>query len=119
MVIKRSAKGPGGVRESEVTPKEHFLSRRNFLRAGLLGASAIATGGLYETLLAPSRKVRQSAPLAPDTVAASGEGAADTEKRNSYEEITTYNNFYEFSTDKYGVSERAAGFVSRPWTLAV
>src|SRR5215831_13822221 len=108
MVIKRSTKGPGGVRDSEVTPKEHFLSRRTFLRAGLLGASAVATGALYETLLAPTRKVRQSAPLAPGTVAGSPAPADPGDKRNSYEEITTYNNFYEFSTDKYEVSERAA-----------
>ncbi len=120
MVIKRSGSGPGGVRESEVTPKEGFLSRRTFLKAGLLGASAAATGALYETLLAPARKVRPSAPLPADQVARAAAAAAPLpDKRTSYENITTYNNFYEFSTDKYEVSERAAGFVTRPWTVAV
>src|SRR5207245_10229818 len=41
------------------------------------------------------------------------------EKKTSYEDITHYNNFYEFSTDKRGVAEKAKRFVTRPWTVAV
>jgi sulfoxide reductase catalytic subunit YedY len=116
MLIKRPA--PGAALEREVTPREHFLSRRRFLQGGLLGASALATGALYRGLLAPPRKVRPSQPLPPEQRAATA-GAPPTEKLNTYQEITTYNNFYEFSTDKYEVAERAAGFVARPFTVAV
>jgi sulfoxide reductase catalytic subunit YedY len=38
---------------------------------------------------------------------------------SSYEAVTSYNNFYEFSTDKGSVAEAAKDFVSRPWTVAV
>jgi len=120
MRIKRSG-APGRVKEAEVTPKEVFFShgsRRTFLKAGLLGGSVLATGALYETLLVPPRKVRPSTPLPKDVLAAAP-GLPSEDKKNRYEEITTYNNFYEFSTDKYGVAEEAAKLVSRPWTVAV
>src|SRR5262249_10254724 len=109
MLIKRRA----AVGENEVTNP----ARRAFLRGGLLAASMVATGALYRGLLAPPRKRRPSQPLPEAQVAppAAPSGA----KPNSYEEITTYNNFYEFATDKYGPSERAAAFVTRPWTVAV
>src|SRR6266540_3811087 len=106
MLIKRRAE----LSENEVTSP----ARRTLLRGGLLAASMVATGALYRTLLAPARKRRPSQPLAAPVVAAPSTPPS-TEKLNSYEEITTYNNFYEFSTDKYEVAERAAGFVTRPW----
>src|SRR5215470_2308354 len=104
----------------EVTPKHVYLSRRSFLRAGVVAGSVAATGALYRGLLAPPRKVRPSTPLPPEHLAAApAPAAAPAEKRNSFEEITNYNNFYEFSTDKYEVAERAAGFVTRPWTVTI
>jgi methionine sulfoxide reductase catalytic subunit len=114
MVIKR----PADVKGSEITPKELALGRRAFLRAGLVAGSVVATAGLYRGLLAPPKKVRQSQPLDPGLVA-QAPASGDAEPRNSYEEITNYNNFYEFSTDKYEVAEVAAGFASRPWLLTV
>jgi sulfoxide reductase catalytic subunit YedY len=42
-----------------------------------------------------------------------------TEKQTSFEDITNYNNFYEFSTDKRAVAEAAQNFVTRPWTVSV
>jgi sulfoxide reductase catalytic subunit YedY len=42
-----------------------------------------------------------------------------SEARTSYQDITHYNNFYEFSTDKQAVAQKARGFVTRPWTVAV
>src|SRR5262249_46217802 len=105
MVIKRRA----AVSENEVTNP----ARRALLRGGLLAASMVATGGLYRALLAPPRKVRPSQPLPEPMVGPAAAPSASTEKLNTYEEITNYNNFYEFSTDKYEVAERAARFVSR------
>jgi len=111
MVIKRRAE----IGENQVTSP----ARRAFVRAGILGASMLASGALYRTLLAPPRKRRPSQPLPADLVAPSSGTVPFSEKVNSYEEITTYNNFYEFSTDKYEVAEKAARFVARPWTVAV
>jgi len=94
----------------EITPERLYLTRR----ALLLGGSALATGALYRGLLAPPRK-RPTPPLGPQTAPPAPPG----ETLNSWEDITTYNNFYEFSTDKYGVAPAAEGFVTRPWQVAV
>jgi sulfoxide reductase catalytic subunit YedY len=115
MVIKP----PPDVKSSEITPKGLALGRRAFLRAGIVAGSVAATAGIYRGLLAPPRKTRQSQPLEPAAVAPPAPVTAGGEKLNSYEEITGYNNFYEFSTDKYEPAEVAAGFVSRPWILTV
>ena len=42
-----------------------------------------------------------------------------TEKQTPYKDVTTYNNYYEFSTDKSGPSELAGKFKPRPWTVAI
>src|SRR5262245_32184945 len=111
-------KKPDDVKPSEITSKGAYLSRRTFLRAGILAGSMAATGVLYKTLLAPPRRVRAGKKLALATVP-SAVGPAPGEKANSYEEIASYNNFYEFSTDKYAVAEASRGFVTRPWTVSV
>src|SRR5207248_3113644 len=41
------------------------------------------------------------------------------EKQTPFDDITHYNNFYEFSTDKVGVAPAAEGFIARPWQVAV
>jgi methionine sulfoxide reductase catalytic subunit len=119
MLIRR----PPDVRPSEITERRHVLGRRAFLRAGIVAGTVLGTAGLYRGLLAPPRKQRPSTPLAPELVAvapaAAPSGLAPDERPTRYEEITSYNNFYEFSTDKYAVAEVAAGFVSRPWAVAV
>ena len=116
MVIKR----PADVKAGEITDRKSFLSRRAFLRGAAVAGSVVATAGLYRGLLAPPRKVRPSTPLPEELVAATPPAtAAPGDALTPYEDITTYNNFYEFATDKYTVAERAAGFVARPWAVAV
>lgn len=104
--------------DSQVTDEQTFLNRRSFLRAGILAGSAVATGWIYRTL--------NSAPRAPKYVAGLPTSrpsvAADyriADPVSSYEAITNYNNFYEFSTDKGSVAEASKDFVSRPWTVSV
>src|SRR5207248_7877616 len=58
----------------------------------------------------------QSSEAADETIA---KAFRTDEKQTSFDEITHYNNFYEFSTDKDGVAPAAVNFVSRPWTVAV
>jgi hypothetical protein len=50
MLIKK----PDTIRSSEITDEKTYLNRRNFMRAGMIAASTVATGALYRTLLAPS-----------------------------------------------------------------
>nr|MBA3440356.1 mononuclear molybdenum enzyme YedY [Pyrinomonadaceae bacterium] len=112
MLIKR----PDSIKSSEITDEKLYLARRTFMRGAVLAATTVATGALYRTLLAPNPKTvaeGQSAESAPDQSSLAGENLTP------YEDITNYNNFYEFSTDKSAVAQKAKNFVTRPWTVAV
>jgi methionine sulfoxide reductase catalytic subunit len=81
---------PSDIASSEITPESVYLNRRSFL--GTVAAAALV-------------------PVTPS--------AADQDKPNSWEDITTYNNFYEFGTDKDDPSKNAQDFKTRPWTIEV
>lgn len=98
---------------SEITPEWIYRSRRQFLQAaGLLGTSALlaACGPLVET----------PAPAQP-TVDLETQATTDElgDALNTYQQITNYNNFYEFTTDKENVARLASGFPTSPWQVEV
>jgi sulfoxide reductase catalytic subunit YedY len=100
------------VHSSEITPKDLYFSRRDFIKAtGLLAGSA---------LLAACATPADSA-TAPAAVAPTAAGKTDElgDPANSYEDITNYNNYYEFSTNKEAVAPLSEGFTSSPWTVEV
>lgn len=104
------------IASSEITPESTYLNRRNFIRAGLVAGSVAATGLTYRFFnpLVSSQVVGENiGNIQTSTTAASGD------KLNSLEEITNYNNFYEFSTDKRSVAKEAQRLVTRPWTVEV
>ena len=89
---------------SEITPREVFLSRRDVLKAaGFTGLAALL------------------AACAPQLVSSSAAEPANApaDVPNSLEDITHYNNYYEFTTDKVGVATLSKDFKSRPWTVEV
>ena len=95
----------------KITDPNLYASRRTFVRAAVLGASALATGSVYRLLnRAGSRGVNPNrlANLLP-TTAASAESIASAfrvaDSPTSFQDITHYNNYYEFSTDKEGVAD--------------
>ncbi len=106
---------------SEITPKAAYLSRRDFLKA-----AGILTGG---ALLAACSVEAGGTPRAgqqaqgPENEASDPSLAGKTDELgdavNSYDDITHYNNFYEFSTDKQAVAALSKDFQSSPWTLEV
>jgi sulfoxide reductase catalytic subunit YedY len=101
------------IKSSEITPYSEYLSRRDFLRA-----AGIVTGTALLAACAPS--VTESAiPTgeAPDLPKGLTDELGDP--ANSYEDITNYNNFYEFTTDKQGVARLAEKFNPEPWTVEV
>ena len=111
---------PNDTPAREITPPEVYFNRRNFMRAGALVVSAAATGLVYHALNAPStRKVRTEALENLDTSAPAGAGFRTDEPINSLEDITHYNNFYEFSTDKDAVADAAAYFKTDGWKVEV
>jgi sulfoxide reductase catalytic subunit YedY len=105
MLIKKAA----DIRYSEVTPKALYLNRRKFLAgipAAFLGA---------RELLSPSKRALAGTKL-PDLAKSP---LSTSEPQNSYKDVTHYNNYYEFSTDKEGPAELAKNFRTRPWTVTV
>lgn len=102
---------------NQVTPESAFLNRRSFIRAGLFAGTAAATAATYR-FFSPGSGVVSSVP----SEAALETRASDlstAEKPNSFQDITNYNNFYEFSTSKSAVAAKARNFVTSPWTVEV
>jgi sulfoxide reductase catalytic subunit YedY len=106
---------------SEITDPAIYFNRRNFIRTGILAASAVATGAAYRRLNHPATSAIKTARIEGLTTAvvndANGFHAADP--ATSLQDITHYNNFYEFSTDKEGVAAAAANFETKGWQVSV
>jgi sulfoxide reductase catalytic subunit YedY len=117
MLMKR----PDDIKSSEITDRRVYLSRRNFVRGAALAASAAATGLLYRRLLAPDVQVANPAGKPEPGTAQAGakQWGLPGEDATPYQDITHYNNFYEFGTDKYSPARRSQSLVTRPWTVEV
>lgn len=100
------------VRSSEITPKHEYLSRRDFIKAAGVTASAAL-------LAACAPAVEESTQVAKSTPAASAASDELGNPVNTYSDITNYNNYYEFTTDKQGVADLAKDFQVSPWTVEV
>jgi methionine sulfoxide reductase catalytic subunit len=116
-------KKPQDIPSSQITDDRIYRTRRQIIRAGVLLGSVAATGGVYR-LLNPRPGPGKLPPLVGGIVGTSSDpalasGLAGDEKPTPIEDVTHYNNFYEFSTDKGDVAELAGGFVTRPWTIKV
>jgi methionine sulfoxide reductase catalytic subunit len=105
------------ITSSEITPENVYLNRRNFMRAGILAGSAAVTGAAYR-IFSPEAPTPQSSEVAPASTDQSAE-IPNAGELTSYQDITNYNNYYEFSTSKTGVAGAARDFVTRPWTVEV
>jgi sulfoxide reductase catalytic subunit YedY len=113
MLIKK----PEDIKSSEITDENLVLNRRNFIRGTVLAVTATATGLLYRKLATPSREKSNIDPA--NINPSGGYFTAEGEAANDFEDITNYNNFYEFSTNKQSVAVKAKNFVTRPWTVEV
>lgn len=110
MLIKK----PDDIPSSEITGEPTYLNRRTFLQAGILAGSSVATAVAYRMLTQPSA----GAAAGPGPIAALLTGP-DGESVSTFDDITNYNNFYEFSTAKREVASAARNFVFEPWTVKV
>jgi sulfoxide reductase catalytic subunit YedY len=93
-----------------VTPKALYLRRREFLKLGAGSALALSLPALARAKVERGPKL----PVHANPAYALGE-----EKKTPFEDVTTYNNFYELGTDKSDPSENAATLKTRPWTVTV
>jgi sulfoxide reductase catalytic subunit YedY len=108
-------KKPADIPSSEITPKETFLNRRMFLAGAALTGAAAAAGVAFRDLAEPPLTVE-----ANDKINGLQKSSfSTTEKETPYKDVTSYNNFYEFSTDKYEPASLAKNFKTRPWTVAI
>jgi sulfoxide reductase catalytic subunit YedY len=111
MLIKRA----GGIPSSEITPKDLYLNRRKFLAgAAIAGAAAAAGIGLRE-VVSPTAVVHAGNKI--DVIKKSS--FSTTETITPYKDVTNYNNYYEFSTDKYEPAGLAKNFRTRPWKVKI
>jgi sulfoxide reductase catalytic subunit YedY len=93
---------------SEITPREVYLRRREFLA----GAASL---GLVAGLSAASSGRAEAAPLKAEPSPLSTTGETNT----SFDNITSYNNYYEFGTDKGDPKRHAGKLTTRPWTVKI
>ena len=97
MLIKRAP----DVRASDITDEAMYLDRRRFITRAGIGLAALGAG-------------------APLTALSDRGGVSQgDDKLTPYEDVTTYNNFYEFGTDKDDPAKNAHTLRTRPWSIAI
>jgi len=111
MVLKNKSDIPS----SEITPKETYINRRKFMVGAAAVGAAVVAGRYFEDMASPAETVHAENKLN----VASKSPFSTTEKETPFNDITNYNNFYEFSTDKYEPAKLAQALKTRPWTVQV
>ncbi len=111
MLIKK----PADIKSSEITPKDLYLNRRQFIAS--ISTATITAGAALAglDLSRPSGQARAAEKL-PNIKKSP---YSTDEKQNSFKEITTYNNFYELGVDKGDPAENAKYLTTRPWSVTV
>lgn len=101
------------VKSSEITPEHIYLSRRQFLKAmGFVGGAALLAACVSDSS-PPTTSGEQSGEIPATTAIESDEPV------NTFEEITNFNNYYEFTLDKTKVAKLAKDFQTSPWDVEV
>src|ERR1700739_3843209 len=111
MLIRKS--DPKSIPSSEITPRSAYLNRRTFMAAGALGAAALAADQFLHMM--NPELVQADAKLTTGQSPLSAQGPTGT----SFYDITHYNNFYEFGTDKGDPARYAGSLKTRPWSVSV
>ena len=104
------------IRNSEITPEHLFLSRRGFLKSvGMLTAGSLLVSACKNEEI-PSIEPEIKPSLTPQNRNSTDEFG---DPLNTYEDITNYNNYYEFSTSKTSIAGLSQDFIISPWTVSV
>src|SRR5215475_10321112 len=103
------------IASSEITPKWSYLNRRKFLSGSLAMTAGALAARTEKELSWPSQTVLAGTKL---NVAAKSLFSA-TEAVTPYNDVTHYNNFYEFGTGKEDPAKNATGFRTSPWSVKV
>ena len=100
------------IRSSEITPKSLYLKRREFLFTSGAALVAAGCGSVFDEVAAQGGGLAKLANVKKSPL-------STTEPQNSYDDITSYNNFYEFGTGKDDPKPNARNFRTKPWSIAV
>src|SRR6516164_1831616 len=105
----------GELTEADITPKAMYVNRRQVLRAMGFAGVAVAGGKLISQFAFPRDTVEAGSKLN----VASRSPFSTSEPMNSFGDVTHYNNFYEFGTDKGDPAKNSLKFQTSPWTVSV
>ncbi|HSY90711.1 MAG TPA: protein-methionine-sulfoxide reductase catalytic subunit MsrP [Candidatus Binatus sp.] len=111
MLIKKAE----DIRSSEITPKSLYLNRRQFLTGAAIAGAATATGLGVREIVSPSTTALAANKI--DGIKKSP--LSTTETITPYKDVTNYNNYYEFSTNKDEPAKLAQKFRTRPWKVKI
>jgi sulfoxide reductase catalytic subunit YedY len=115
LIRKPNALAGSNIPSSEMTPKEKWFNRRSFIAAAAATGAVALSGSQLREILSPTRTVRADSKLQTVKSPLTTTG----EELTSLQDITHYNNFYEFGTDKGDPSHNAGGLPTRPWAIKV
>jgi len=111
MLIKKAE----DIRSSEITPKSLYLNRRKFLAGAAMAGVAAATGAGLRELITPSLRA-----LAGNKIDGIKKSPFSTsEAITPFKDVSSYNNYYEFSTEKEEPAKLATKFRTRPWKVKI
>jgi sulfoxide reductase catalytic subunit YedY len=99
------------IKSSEITPKSIYLDRRQFMQRTVASGLLLTANAIL-----PSWASQNNNSMWPNL---KDSPYSSTDKVNSYEDITTYNNFYEFGTGKKDPYKNATEFNPKPWSITV
>ena len=117
MLLRKSTRFDAGIRSSDITPQEAFENHQQTRRRFLTGAAALGAGAIAATRI-PG--LVHPAPIqAADDLHATPSQYTTTEAQTPFNKATSYNNFYEFGTDKSDPARNAHTLKTRPWTVQV
>jgi sulfoxide reductase catalytic subunit YedY len=102
---------PADIRPSEITNKDLYLNRRQFMNLTALAGGTIVSGTAAGAIIPDERRARLAG-------IEKSEFSTD-EAPNSYSDITTYNNYYEFGINKDDPFRNSGDFEPRPWSITV
>ena len=107
IIIKKAA----DILPSEITDQKIYQGRRDFIKKMSIGSAAIIAGG-HMSLPEAKTQIKKYKNLPKSAF-------STTEKLTSFDDVTGYNNFYEFGTGKYDPAKRAKNFNPDPWSIAI
>jgi sulfoxide reductase catalytic subunit YedY len=111
MLIKKTE----DIRSSEITPKSLYLNRRKFLAGAAIAGIAAASGAGLRELIRPSMTA-----LAGNKINGITKSPfSTTEAITPFKDVSSYNNYYEFSTEKEEPAKLATKFRTRPWKVKI